>query len=501
MHVDDGDEVRDVVVTGGSPAGVPDRTHGISFQPASASVGGFVAHGLSVRHHGDDCVLVVEELEAVVERLRCEWASAEAGSAQMLDFGPNSPTNGVDVTDALCVDCTDGAGLIYTGTSQNVTLTGIARWGERAAFESVDDRGMVVSDLLSVGGDGRLPLHVDGFVVALADDRDAEVFNLRTLIDRNHVNVSNGIIRDVTRAGSRIVLVPDDASISNVAIVDVDTSDDCSGAPCTILDLASQISTTSIHDVTIGFRPGTVTRFASGMRASNSSDLDVEGLLIAGLVQSETGGLGIEGSFQQIQQTLAASSSGPCLHEVGTLVSEPGALPPSAVELVGPIFVDPSATRFDAIPGGPADLAGCGVLGDDAAPGLHTFRWMHAVTRTEPEVMADSPADPDPCEPDQDGDLVADCDDVCPEVFDPDQDDADGDGAGDACEAACSDGLDNDGDGDIDWNGGPGGEDPDPICDHPDQGREAPRRCGLGAELAIGAAALGWIAARRRWRG
>jgi hypothetical protein len=75
-------------------------------------------------------------------------------------------------------------------------------------------------------------------------------------------------------------------------------------------------------------------------------------------------------------------------------------------------------------------------------------------------------------------------------------------------EAACSDGIDNDGDGLIDWDGGAAWNDgtpftdPDPQCvGKPARNKESrysPRPCGLGAELALLLPALVWMRRRRR---
>jgi hypothetical protein len=143
--------------------------------------------------------------------------------------------------------------------------------------------------------------------------------------------------------------------------------------------------------------------------------------------------------------------------------------------------------------------------------------------------------------PDADGDGWPDLADNCLGLANPDQGDADGDGAGDACEPACGDGLDNDGDGAADladvgcWdengatespacadglNNDPG-EDalidfdggasaglarelqtaPDPQCTQPWKDREASKpKCGLGFELAplLAALRLRWPRARSR---
>jgi hypothetical protein len=61
------------------------------------------------------------------------------------------------------------------------------------------------------------------------------------------------------------------------------------------------------------------------------------------------------------------------------------------------------------------------------------------------------------CEgPDADSDTVKDATDNCIEVPNPSQADANSNGIGDACEASCNDGLDNDGDGLVDFPADPG---------------------------------------------
>lgn len=95
---------------------------------------------------------------------------------------------------------------------------------------------------------------------------------------------------------------------------------------------------------------------------------------------------------------------------------------------------------------------------------------------------------------DPDGDGVCSADDNCPNDANPTQDDADSDGLGDACEAECEDGLDNDGDGFTDHAGG------DPQCTWPHTVSELSGDfgCGLGFELLVLLPGAMWL--RRKCR-
>jgi hypothetical protein len=104
---------------------------------------------------------------------------------------------------------------------------------------------------------------------------------------------------------------------------------------------------------------------------------------------------------------------------------------------------------------------------------------------------------------DGDGDGVPDDLDVCPLDPDPGQPDADGDDVGDACDADCADGIDDDGDGFTDFPADPGCQNTldwareDPECsngldDDADGAMDYPldRECGapwMESELQPGA--------------
>lgn len=91
---------------------------------------------------------------------------------------------------------------------------------------------------------------------------------------------------------------------------------------------------------------------------------------------------------------------------------------------------------------------------DSLADGSHTLD----VTYRDPDarfdrlvVTNDLTYTPDPA--DRDGDFVLDAVDNCPDDPNPGQEDEDDDDVGDACDIACSDGLDNDGDDFTDYPG------------------------------------------------
>jgi hypothetical protein len=161
---------------------------------------------------------------------------------------------------------------------------------------------------------------------------------------------------------------------------------------------------------------------------------------------------------------------------------------------VAPGFVNPAARRFDTAAGSPADLARSGIRRGSEAPGAGSYRWIHAITRSQPEVMAD------PCSDgrDNEGDGLADfpADPGCASATSRE-------------DPECQDGVDNDPGQDtrIDWDGGASAGVlpalqtlPDPECTgRPWKNLEARVGCGLGFEL-VGLAPLFALLRRRARR-
>jgi hypothetical protein len=477
--------LRRVSLTGGNggPSGV-DRMHSVGLGPFAASL---TFRNLAIRHHGDDGLTHSSSAQLDVERYRLEWATPGAVSCNLI--GQNNPAGVLSGAgrDLLCLDCNRGGPVVRTQPALDFDIQGLARWGSAEGFDSENGPGLLVEELLQVGGGGSLPSRVDGFVVALENGAAA-------LSGPRHREIRSGIVRD-TKVTGRAVLGPMDAgSVDNVALFDVDTIRSCAGE-CAVLRLSGAPSLgMRVSDVSVAVSPDRATRFDAGAEAvATGGSFRVDGLLVSGMSRSTGAGRGVSGAAAGMALVFGATAFGPFLYDNRVDAQSPGSLPPSAVLGVDPGFVNPAARRFDTAPGSAADLAGSGIRRGPEAPGGGSYRWMHAITRTQPEVMGD------PCSDgrDNDGDGLADF------PADP------------GCRSAtsredpeCQDGVDNDPGQDtrVDWDGGASAGVPaalqtlpDPECTgRPWKSLEAKVGCGLGFELMLVAPLLARLGRRAR---
>ena len=389
-----------------------------------------------------------------MERYRLEWSTPGAESCNQI--GQNNAAGMLvgSGRDFLCQDCNRGGPVVRTQAALDFTIAGIARWGSTGAFDSENTDGLRVEDLLQVGGGGSLPSRVDGFVVALESGAAA-------LAGLQHREIRSGLVRDTSVTGKAVISTLDDGVLENVALFDVDTTRACAGECGVLRFVGTPALGMSVRDVSVAVSPGGATSFDQGAEAAPTGPgFTVDGLLVSGMSRSTGLGRGIAGAAAQTSSLFAATSFGPLLHDNRVDAQSPASLPPSAVRGVAPGFVDAAARRFDTAAGSAADLAGSGIRRGVEAPGAKRYRWIHAITRTVPEALADDPdgdgvrADPEvsACQ----GGGTQGCSDNCPALFNPDQADTDGNAQGDACQGPCRDGLDNDGDGLADFPADPG---------------------------------------------
>lgn len=550
-----------VTITGGHRAGAgADRLHGI-IHPAGFDTRLELRH-VAIRHAGDDCVTSgSDDVQIDVVRLRCQHASDDAQSASALDAS-GAPQGVVTARDVECVRCSEPGGFaVNTVASVAMEVDGLLVWGGRTR---VGGLGARLTDVVALGAE---PGPTDAFVYG-----DVERFVLRELVlggnapiasEDGHV-LRDGIVQDVATGGAIAFPLRGDAALENVALVDVTTTAECAGT-CATLRLGAAAPLATFRRITAAWTPAlaldvpneSLPDRALHSNAASHADVAVDGLLVTGL--QKAGAIALSLSNEQARQT--AWGGGPCFHDDALdfrAVLAPD-LPPTTVRFLAPGYADLARGRVDALPGGVADAAGCGIERGVAAPGVR-HRFLHAVSRLAPERMADDadfdgvPEDAyaEPCA----AGAVEGCSDNCAAHANPAQADADGDGAGDACDVACANGADDDGDGFADFPFDPSCADADdasetrgdvacddgldgdgdglvdvadPGCPSPTATIEDPacddaadndgdgfvdfddpectagspyaerrRGCGLGAEIALACAALRRARARRR---
>ena len=441
-------------LTGGNASGSgADRIHSVGL--GTVSLRPLLPEPLAIRHHGDDGLTHSASVTLDVERYRLEWSTPAAQSCNLI--GQNNPA-GVLIgagRDLLCQDCNRGGPVVRTQPAIDFTIEGIARWGSTGAFDSENTDGLRVEDLLQVGGGGLLPSRVDGFVVALESGSRAAR--------------GTPASRDPERPGARhlgdreaMISTLDDGVLENVALFDVDTTRACAGE-CARAPLRGNAGA---GDDRARRHRSRVAGRRDALRPGRRSGAD--GPRLHGGRAARLGHEPLDGRWAAASRAppprpppcSPPRASGRCSTTTECDAQSPASLPPSAVLGVAPGFVDAAARRFDTAPGSAADLAQSGIRRGVEAPGVKRYRWIHAITRTVPEALADDP-DGDGVRADPEAQSVREaaregCSDNCPAIFNPDQADADGNAQGDLCQGPCRDGLDNDGDGLADFPADPG---------------------------------------------
>ncbi len=523
----------------------PDKgTHGISVR----GVTGLTLRDVALRYMGDDCLAVNQSGRPIapmdVERFRCQFLSDGSVSASALDdSGTRERIAALRLRDVECADCSESHGLRFMGPADYDVDGYLAIGLDRARIGIGPDARF--ANVLAVGVTG----HADQALLPEWIERCSvrDVVSLsEKFVGADHID--SCLFTDVGSA-SVAPLQPStrETSIHNVALVrPFSTNPGCrdGSVGCSLVRWSLPVEggeTPRVERVSVVFDPGSGSdhRWISrdhGVNASANPGARLSGLLIAHHVHPVFAAESLRTSLADLD----LSGGGFCFDgnasdgDAAALASLPPAWTSTGVPLG---FVDPEADRWDVTPGSVADQLLCGTRRGADAPGQRGYRWIHAIAGIEPELLADD-ADGDGIPEDEAAPACAagaidGCSDNCLDLFNPLQGDADGDGIGDACEPACADGLDNDLDGAVDhpddpgcrdatatredprcdddvdnegngdgtdWDGGSGGDAPDPECvGRPWRNREA-ADCGLGVEL-LGALWLFRSRHRRRRRG
>ncbi len=436
-----------VSATGGNATGADDQIHSIVLGTGSP-ISDLVLRDFAIRHHGDDCFSNATTVDVDFDRVRCEWATPDAESCNLIGINSSARPLTGEIRDVICQDCSHDGGIIASHPNTEIQIEGMVRWGDVNLFHENGTTEIEVSNFLSVGGDLRLPATLRDFVVALYKGPTG-LLNTGRLIYSSTVSLQDGIIRDFAWNNVLIAETMLDGEIDNLLLMDLDTTRNCSTVECRFVDVDAPTGSVALDHITIAVSPGASTAFDAGLRSRTTDgvSLDVNGLLIRGLSRSTGAGYGVGGSSAGTAAMFLNTVTGPCLWDNTIDAAYSANLPPSTIQGVDPQLTDPSARRFDPVAGGVADQNDCGIRRGIDAPGMGPYRWIHAITGTVPEVQADDP----------DGDGIAtdglaaicnddhnSCSDNCSALFNPVPLDLDDDGEGDICD------LDDDGDGLLD---------------------------------------------------
>jgi hypothetical protein len=453
---------------------------------------GLVLEDTSIRHHHDGCFNHVSApvLPSVtVRRGWCAFIQHDAVSAQFFAWQLAIPRETV-IEDSGCDAC-DG-GVTGDTLRSNHPTEGTGWTVRRSLFWAPQGNpgAANVEDSLAVGLRARADFssRVLPPIVKRSVMRNIGIYANR-LFGGAVVQLEDDLFRDImiSRDYTPLLVAYEGSRVKNTAFVNFDnTSATCLGGDtdCTVAgekwtELDDRVEWS---DVLFAWTPGRQTGLFGALLHSVDAEIApprYDGIAIVN--HDFVNGVGEAFAGLTAGNVVTPDwGDGPCFfgNERDLNPAAAPGLPPTTSSGVPLGFVDPAAYRFDVPAGSHADQVGCGL--DPAEPvGNRVYGYIHARTGLAPEIMAD----------DGDGDGVPEnipaavcngpigetaCVDNCGGVFNPDQTDTDADGAGDACEPACQNGLDDDGDGYVDWPA-------DPACANAGSPHES-RLCQNGAD-------------------
>lgn len=425
-----------LTITGGRGRGaVQDRLHGFRIGDGDGVT--LILRDLAVRHHGDDCVVLEgNEIDATIERARCQHASRAGQSMSFLDMVA-AQSSRLTARDLECVDCTSsGEPALYFPADGDYAIDGLLLWGGTGRLGA---NGAHITDLQILGADAPGTFSsaalIEGFVL-----RDVRSSGNVRLFGTDAV-LRHAILRNVQFSGRSAFVLSGVVEIDNLAIVDV-TVDRGLNSVYSVFRLRER-PTVRLGRTVVAWTPSIahgdgavdIPNYVFEAQAESLEDVVVDGFLTVG--HRPTVGTS---AWHMPPERLAelAALAGPCFYDNMSDVPPPlvAQLPPTAIQGVEPPFVNLADGRVDMLPTS-EPITHCGAGFGVEAPGIGRYRWFHAISGLAPERMAS----------DGDGDGVIEdptvaactagatmgCSDNCPYDFNPDQADSNGDGVGNAC--------------------------------------------------------------------
>jgi hypothetical protein len=447
--------IQHLLATGGAAIG-PSAKHGLDVSGLSQ---GLVIEDVALRHSLDDEVEFTGTepgSDLVIRRLRCQGVSQLANSTSCVDGEGDFDTDGDNkgqfaVEDVECVRCTSPAGgtPVFRRIDSARRVLIIDDVGVSTIAKETGEGDGVAEDWIVAGMHtgsvaGRfLPSHVDRCL--LRDARGGGATLLFGAAD-GEADIRNCIVQDVFSDNPSLIPVGPTSFVSIENTAFVNAGNGC--ATCSRLARQNAAFTTgsfAMDRVTIAWTPDQIgSPFVEGLfriGATNATGLALRNLLVAHWEGPWATEPWLNSSTPDHVSQIDWGAGGPCLFD--NAVDLPTAqhlarLPASAVFGTDPAFVDEVHYRFDPLLGSEADLNECGIRRGAGSPGVRGKLWVEAISRLDPELMADDadrdgvPEDPSaaPCT----GGARVECSDNCAGVANPLQQDGDRDGVGDACE-------------------------------------------------------------------